>query len=81
MGWYGAAYLLGQMSTQPLFGRIYFYFEAKSTYLVSLGLFIVGSVISAAATTSLGLIFGRVVCGCGAAGMLTGSITIFGEVV
>lgn len=81
LGWYGSAYLLGQMSTQPLFGRIYLYFEAKATYLVSLYIFVVGSVVSAAAPNSLCLILGRVVCGCGAAGMLTGSLTIFGEVV
>jgi MFS family permease len=81
LGWYGAAYVLGQMSTQPLFGRIYLYFEAKSTYLASLCVFMVGSVLSAAAPTSQSLIIGRVVCGCGTAGMLTGSLTIFGQVV
>jgi len=81
IGWYGSAYLLSMMSFQPLFGRVYVYFEAKTMYLISLLIFEIGSVICASAPVSFALVFGRAVAGCGAAGMVTGSLAIFGRVV
>jgi len=69
------------MACQPLFGRIYAYFESKSVYLASLLVFEVGSVVCATARAPITLVLGRAVAGCGAAGMLTGSLAIFGQVV
>jgi MFS family permease len=69
------------MSLQPSFGRVYVYFESKSTYLASLFVFEVGSIICATAPSSQVLIFGRAVAGAGSAGMLTGSLAIYGQVV
>lgn len=81
IGWYGSAYLLTEMSTQPTFGRIFTYFDAKPTYLLTLLLFEIGSIICATAPNSIALIVGRAVSGTGAAGMLCGSLVIFGQVV
>lgn len=81
IGWYGSAYLLTQMSLQPTFGRVYVYFESKTMYLASLFIFEVGSIICATAPSSPVLIFGRAVAGAGSAGMLTGSLAIYGQVV
>lgn len=50
-------------------------------YLASLFIFEVGSVICATAPSSRVLIFGRAVAGAGSAGMLTGSLAIYGQVV
>jgi MFS family permease len=81
IGWYGSAYLLTEMSTQPTFGRIFTYFDAKPTYLITLLIFETGSVICATAPNSIALIIGRAISGTGAAGMLCGSLAIFGQVV
>ncbi|KAJ5368692.1 Aspyridones efflux protein [Penicillium cataractarum] len=81
IGWYGSAYLLAQMCLQPTFGRAYIYFEAKIMFLLSLLTFEVGSVICAVAPSSLVLILGRAIAGAAAAGMLTGNLAIFGQVV
>ena len=69
------------MACQPLFGRVYAYFESKTMYLISLFIFELGSIICATARGSIALVLGRAVAGCGAAGMLTGSLAIFGQVV
>jgi MFS family permease len=77
IGWYGSAYLLTQMACQPVFGRVYVYFEPKVIYLTFLLVFEIGSIVCATAPVSIALIIGRAIAGCGAAGMLTGSLAIF----
>jgi MFS family permease len=74
IGWYGSAYLLAQMASQPVFGKIYTCFEPKRTYLVSLLIFGLGSILCAASPISECLILGRAVTGIAAAGLLTGSL-------
>lgn len=69
------------MALQPLFGRVYSYFERKATYLTCLIIFEGGSVLCAAAPNSTALILGRALAGVGAAGILMGSITIFGQTI
>ncbi|KAF7891471.1 uncharacterized protein EAF02_001796 [Botrytis sinoallii] len=81
IGWYGSAYLLAQTSCQPVFGKIYTCFEPKATYLTSLLVFCIGSILCAAAPVSSCLLLGRAVTGLAAAGILTGSLAIFGRVV
>lgn len=81
IGWYGSVYLLTEMALQPLFSRVYKFFERKATYIASLVVFEGGSVLCAAAPNSAALILGRAVAGAGAAGILTGSITIFGQAI
>ncbi|TGO48098.1 hypothetical protein BCON_0251g00060 [Botryotinia convoluta] len=81
IGWYGSAYLLAQTSCQPVFGKIYTCFEPKATYLTSLLVFCIGSILCAAAPVSSCLILGRAVTGLAAAGILTGSLTSRGSVL
>ncbi|KAF2131549.1 MFS transporter [Dothidotthia symphoricarpi CBS 119687] len=78
VGWYGSAYLLTTTSLQPSFGKVYTYFDVKYTYLISLVIFEVGSVICAAATSSPMFIVGRAVAGTGAAALYSGGMTIIG---
>ncbi|TGO33309.1 hypothetical protein BHYA_0253g00060 [Botrytis hyacinthi] len=78
IGWYGSAYLSAQTSCQPVFGKIYTCFEPKATYLTSLLVFCIGSILCDAAPVSSCLILGQAVTGLAAAGIF---IAIFGRVV
>ncbi|KAL2065201.1 hypothetical protein VTL71DRAFT_2870 [Oculimacula yallundae] len=81
ISWYGSAYLLTEMAFQPTFGRLYTLFEAKPLYLISIIIFEAGSILCAASPNSASLIIGRAISGAGAAGLLCGSLTIFGRSV
>ncbi|KAJ4483905.1 MFS general substrate transporter [Lentinula aciculospora] len=81
VGWYGSAYLLVLASLQPSFGKLYTVFDLKKVYLVALVIFEAGSVICAAATSSLMFIIGRAVAGIGASALLSGSINIIAYAV
>ncbi|KAG9250060.1 major facilitator superfamily domain-containing protein [Emericellopsis atlantica] len=79
--WYGSAYLLTEMAFQPTFGRLYSLFDARILYLSSIFVFEAGSIVCAAAPISAALITGRVVAGIGAAGLLCGSLAVYGRSV
>ncbi|RYP66677.1 hypothetical protein DL771_007676 [Monosporascus sp. 5C6A] len=76
VGWYGSAFFLTQCAFQLLFGKIYTIFSPKWTYLVSLFIFEVGSLVCGIAPSSLTLIIGRAVAGAGASGVFAGSLVI-----
>ncbi|OBT52494.1 hypothetical protein VE04_05866 [Pseudogymnoascus sp. 24MN13] len=80
-GWYGSAYLLTQMAFQPSFGKIYTYFDLKLTFLTSIAIFEVGSVVCAATPSSMAFIIGRAVAGFGAAGIFCGGLVIVANTV
>ncbi|RSL75153.1 hypothetical protein CEP51_011142 [Fusarium floridanum] len=79
--WYGSAYLLTEMAFQPTFGRLYTLFDARILYLTSIIIFEVGTILCAAAPNSASLITGRVISGAGAAGLLCGSLAVYGRSV
>ncbi|KFY12101.1 hypothetical protein V492_04096 [Pseudogymnoascus sp. VKM F-4246] len=81
VGWYGSAYLLAQMAFQPSFGKIYTYFDLKMTFMTAIAIFEVGSVVCAAAPSSMAFIIGRAVAGFGAAGIFCGSLVIVANTV
>ncbi|KAM0810188.1 putative Major facilitator superfamily (MFS) profile domain-containing protein [Seiridium cardinale] len=81
VAWYGSAYMLTVTAFQPLFGNLNKFFNPKVVYMISLSVFEVGSIISAAAPGSDALIVGRAVLGLGAAGLLQGALAIIGLVV
>ena len=76
VGWYGSAYLLTQMSLQPMYGRLYTYFDIKSVFMAALTIFELGSIVCAVAQSSRIFIPGRAISGVGAAGIFSGSLTI-----
>ncbi|KAL4867125.1 hypothetical protein BDV12DRAFT_210034 [Aspergillus spectabilis] len=76
MGWYGSAFFLTIASFQGTWGKIYRYFPVKSSFVSSMVLFEVGSLICAVAKNSTTLIVGRAIAGVGAAGISSGSYTI-----
>lgn len=75
-GWYGSAYMLTNCALQPIFGKVYTHFNVKWTYLCSLLVFELGSVLCAAATNPAMLSAGRAVAGAGAAALFNGAMNI-----
>lgn len=58
VGWYGSAYSLTQCTFLLKFGKLYRLFSPKWTFLTSILLFEVGSLLCALAPTSLALVLG-----------------------
>ena len=63
VGWYGAAFFLTVGAFQSTWGKAYKYFPLKTTFLVSIAIFEVGSLICAVAQNSVTLIVGRAIAG------------------
>jgi MFS family permease len=57
-----------------LFGRIYTFFSVKWTYISCIALFEVGSILCAAAPSSVAFILGRAIAGLGSAGIMNGGV-------
>ncbi|RMZ81570.1 hypothetical protein DV737_g2448, partial [Chaetothyriales sp. CBS 132003] len=76
VGWYGSAFFLTIGAFQSTWGKAYKYFPLKTSFLLSIFLFEVGSLICAVANDSTTLIVGRAVAGLGGAGIASGSYTI-----
>lgn len=81
VGWYGSAYLITQMSLQPSFGRIFTLFNIRNTYIITLLVFEIGSIICAVAPNSVTFIIGRAIAGMGASGLFSGGLTIMRHTV
>lgn len=73
IAWYGSAYIIFQAAWQPVWGKAYYYFPLKTTFLLSILTFEIGNVICALAHSSEVLIFGRVVAGAGSGGIFSGA--------
>ena len=76
VGWYGSAFFLTVASFQSTWGKAYKYFHLKPTFLLSIGIFEVGSLICGVAQNSVTLIIGRAIAGMGGAGIASGAYTI-----
>ena len=76
VGWYGSAFFLTVGSFQATWGKLYKYFPLKISFLMSIFIFEVGSLVCAVANNSTTLIVGRAVAGMGGAGIASGSYTI-----
>ncbi|KAI1381964.1 MFS general substrate transporter [Hypoxylon crocopeplum] len=76
IGWYGSAYQLTTAASQLVFGRVYKFYEMKRTFLTTVAIFEIGSVICGAAPNSIAFILGRAIAGLGSAGIFTGVMII-----
>lgn len=81
LSWYASAYLLTACAVTLPFGKIYTYYSTKWTYLIALGLFETGSLISAATPTSKGLVLGRAIAGIGSGGLSPGTLLVLANSV
>ncbi|KAF2094033.1 MFS general substrate transporter, partial [Rhizodiscina lignyota] len=78
VGWYGSAFFLTMASFQATWGKAYKYFPLKTTFLISIFWFEIGSLICAVAQDSTTLIVGRAIAGAGGAGIASGAYTMIG---
>ena len=78
IGWYASSAFLTFAAFQTTWGKVFKYFPLKASYLVSLLIFEVGSLICATAPNSTALIVGRAFAGVGGAGLCTGTFVIIG---
>ena len=63
VGWYGSAFFLTVGAFQSTWGKAYKYFQLKPTFLLSIGIFELGSLICGVAQDSTTLIVGRAISG------------------
>ncbi|KAH8657674.1 efflux pump antibiotic resistance protein [Xylariales sp. PMI_506] len=76
VAWYGSAFFMTVGGFQSSWGKAYKYFPLKITYLLSIFIFELGSLICGVAPNSTALIVGRAIAGVGAAGIGSGSYTL-----
>jgi Major Facilitator Superfamily len=76
VGWYGSAFFLTVAAFQSTWGKAYKYFPLKITYMLSIIVFELGSLICGVANSSTTLIIGRAIAGAGGAGLSSGAYTI-----
>lgn len=80
-GWYSSAYRLCLCSFQFLFGKLYKMFSFKRIFLISVAVFLVGSVLCSAAQSSLMLVVGRAVAGVASSGIVAGAFAFLVKTV
>ncbi|KAH7229991.1 major facilitator superfamily domain-containing protein, partial [Fusarium solani] len=78
VSWYGAAFLICSAAFQSTWGKAYKYFPLKISFLISIFIFEVGSLICGVAPHSVTLIVGRAIAGIGCAGIASGAYIIIG---
>lgn len=66
---------------QLLIGRIYTFYSTKWVYIISIGIFELGSLVCGAAPNSPAFIVGRAIAGIGSAGVLSGAIIVIVDIV
>ncbi|KAK6074521.1 major facilitator superfamily transporter [Seiridium cupressi] len=76
VGWYGSATLLVSGACAPMWGKVFKYLNVKYFYLASVLLYLIGSIVAAAAPNSTALIVGRAIQGLGGGGTLSGSLLV-----
>jgi EmrB/QacA subfamily drug resistance transporter len=77
--WVFAVYMLTSTTTVPLFGKLSDLFSRKAIYMISMTLFLTGSVLCGSARSMDQLIFFRAIQGLGAGGVLPMAFTIVGD--
>lgn len=80
VGWYGSATFLVVGASSAMWGKMYKYLNVKYVYLASIAIFLVGSIVAAAAPNSTAVIVGRAVQGLGISGTMSGSIIVINYV-
>jgi fucose permease len=76
VSWFGSVYFMTFGGFQPASGKFFKYFPLKASYLASIFVFVIGSLISAVAQNSTTFVVGRAFAGVGAAGVATGAFTM-----
>jgi EmrB/QacA subfamily drug resistance transporter len=77
--WVFSAYLLTSTASVPIWGRLSDLYGRRQMYLSGIGVFLIGSILSGAATSMTTLIAARALQGLGAGAIIPLSMTIVGE--
>ena len=77
--WLVAIYALVATVVQPLYGKVADSFGSRAVYLGTVGLFILGSLLCAAATSMPELLLFRAIQGLGGGGLLSVTVVILGH--
>ena len=77
--WVFSAYLLTSTASVPIWGRLSDLYGRRRMYLIGVVVFLVGSMLSGAATSMVQLILWRALQGLGAGAIIPLSMTIIGE--
>ncbi len=77
--WLVAIYALVATVAQPLYGKVADSFGSRAVYLGTVGLFILGSLLCAAATSMPELLLFRAIQGLGGGGLLSVTVVILGH--
>jgi len=78
--WLITSFLIASTALTPLYGKFADIRGRRATLLIGLGIYMVGSLISAASGSMLMLICGRIVQGCGSAGLISSATMILGDI-
>ncbi|KAJ9132959.1 MFS general substrate transporter [Coniochaeta hoffmannii] len=76
VSWYGSAFFMTFGGFQSTWGKAYKYFPLKITFLLSIFIFELGSLLCGVAPNAIVLIVGRAIAGVGGAGAGSGCYTI-----
>ncbi|KAF1949860.1 MFS general substrate transporter [Byssothecium circinans] len=81
VGWYGSAFFLTLAVFQSPWGKVYKFYPLRWAYAASVFVFEFGSLICALSRNSEMLIVGRVITGCGGAGITIGTYVVIANLV
>lgn len=81
LSWIVTAYALTTAVTTPIWAKLGDLFGRKRVFQISVGLFVLGSVLAAAAPSMILLIAARAVQGIGAGGLAVGAFAVIGDLV
>ena len=76
VSWYGSVYFMTYGGLIPASGKLFKYFPLKTSFIGSIVVFGVGSLICAVAQNSNTFVVGRAIAGMGGAGVATGAFVI-----
>lgn len=74
--WISVGFVLGGVSMNLVYGKLYSLFDAKKLYIFCVTMFEAGSALCGGAPSMTALIVGRTMCGVGGAGMYMGVMTL-----
>ena len=78
--WLITSFLIAATALTPLYGKFADIHGRRAALLIALGVYMAGSLISAASTSMLMLICGRIVQGCGGGGLTSTATMILGDI-
>ena len=78
--WLITSYLIAATALTPLYGKFSDIHGRRVSLLIALGIYMVGSLVSATSTSMLMLIGGRIIQGCGGGGLVTVSQMVLGDI-